>query len=50
MARPGEAVARRPVGCRLSLKFSLQNKGTGKGKGTWRRLALTEFGNSDYGN
>ena len=40
MARPGLEVARRPVGCRLSLKFSLQNKGTGKGKGTWHRRSL----------
>jgi len=35
LAKPGEALARRPVGCRLSLKFSLQNKDTDKGKGTW---------------
>ena len=35
LARPGEAVARRPVGCRLSSHYKT---------GTWQRLALTEFG------
>ena len=36
LARPGEAAAGRPVGCRLSLKFSLQNKGTWH----WRSLVI----------